>query len=66
MKPSIGHKLRMLRFQKNLSQSKVAQAVGISQVTLSRFENDIRTPNEDLVKKFAELYEVPVSKIRVE
>ncbi|MEH7236743.1 helix-turn-helix transcriptional regulator [Bacillus sp. JJ1562] len=66
MKPSIGHNLRMLSFQKNFTQLQVAQAVGISENSLSRYEQGQRTPSEELLYKFAEFYEVPVSKIRVE
>nr|WP_309101108.1 helix-turn-helix transcriptional regulator [Fredinandcohnia onubensis] len=63
MKLSIGHNLRMLRFQKNFSQIQVAQAIGISENSLSRYENDVRTPKKEILYKFAELYEVPVSDI---
>ncbi|WP_453992087.1 helix-turn-helix domain-containing protein [Bacillus nitroreducens] len=66
MKPSIGYNLRLLRFQKNVTQSKVAEVIGISKNTLSRYENNERIPNEELLNKFADFYEVPVTKIKAE
>lgn len=66
MQPTIGYNLRMIRFKKNLTQSQVSQAVGISLNSLSRYENDERTPGDDLLFKFAEFYNVPISMIKVE
>ncbi|MFS0824360.1 helix-turn-helix transcriptional regulator [Bacillus sp. 1P02SD] len=65
MKHSIGHSLRILRLKKNLTQLQVAQSIGISEKSISRYENDKTTPKEELLNMFAESYEVPVSKIRV-
>mgnify|MGYP001953171107 CR=1 FL=1 len=65
MNHTIGHNLRILRFKKNLTQSQVAKSFGISEKTLSRYENDKTTPKEELLNLFAEFYEVSVSNIRV-
>lgn len=55
---SIGSRLRKARDQKNLIQKEAAEALGISNVVLNRYENDERLPDVDTLGKLAEFYSV--------
>ena len=55
---SIGSRLRKSRDQKNLNQKEAAEALGISNVVLNRYENDERLPDVDTLGKLAEFYGV--------
>lgn len=51
---SLGINLRIMRLTKNLTQFEVAYNLGISDCTLSRYERDIATPNDYVLKKLAD------------
>lgn len=51
-------RLRELRKEKNLAQKKVADAVGISQQTLSRYEKNISIVPVDALIRLARYYNV--------
>lgn len=47
----IGDNIRMFREKKGMKQTELAKAIGISTVTLSRYENNTRAPRaEDLIR----------------
>jgi len=50
---SIGEKIKKRRLELNLTQKELADAVGITEATLSRYENNLRIPNADILKKIA-------------
>ena len=43
------------RKAKNLTQSELSQAIGISQISLSSYEQGIRTPKPFIAKKIAKV-----------
>lgn len=55
---TIGSKLKYLREINDYSQKRVATAVGISNVQLSRYESGDRTPDPYILKKLADFYNV--------
>lgn len=53
-------KLKEARLKIGLSQYEVAEALSCSQVVYSRYENGIREPSIEVLKKLSELYGVTV------
>ena len=51
-------KLLNLRSKKGLTQKQVAEALGITISTMTRYENGERIPKRDILEKFAEFYDV--------
>jgi transcriptional regulator with XRE-family HTH domain len=58
MKPDFAAMLYQLRREKNLSQRKAAEDLGVSQALLSHYENGVREPRLEFVVKACEYYEV--------
>lgn len=54
----IGDKLKYLREERKLKQGTIAELIGVKINTYSQYENNLRTPNYDSIKKIAEYYEV--------
>lgn len=55
---SLGEKLYKLRTEKNITQSDVANALGVSRQAVSKWETDESLPDLDKLVKLADLYEV--------
>lgn len=60
MSETIGQKLRILRYEKNLTQQQVADMVGFAVNSLSRYERDTRPIPMDIALRLADFYEVDV------
>ena len=54
----LAKRMRHIREIKGHSQTKVAHALGISNVQLSRYESSERKPDPDFIKNIADFYEV--------
>lgn len=52
------HKLKQLRLSKDLSQRELGQKIGVSNATLSLYENNDRKPDFDTIKKLADYFGV--------
>lgn len=59
----IGALLRDLRKEKNLTQAELAEKLGVSNRSVSRWENGMTMPDFDLVIELADFYEVDVREI---
>ena len=55
--------LKLLRQQKNLTQSDVANQIGITQTTYSRYESGARQPDIETLTRLANFYDVSVDQI---
>ena len=53
-----GNRLKALREARGLSRKAFAEAMGVSYSTVSKYENDERFPDLDLLKKFAVYFDV--------
>lgn len=49
--------LRVERAKRKLTQAEVAEAVGITQAALCRYEDGTRTPTLPVLERFADYYE---------
>ena len=58
----IGKNIRHFRLQKGLSQQWLADAIGISKMSISYFENDKRCPDIATVKRICSVLDVPLGK----
>ena len=54
----LGNKLKKLRIEKRLTQSQVADMVGLTKSVISAYENEIRTPSYEILKKLAVIFNV--------
>ena len=59
----IGKRLRSLRESLSLSQAKLAELLGITQSSLNRYENGQSTPSVDLLRKYADFFDVSMDYI---
>ncbi len=66
MSTSIGDAILILRRSSGMTQEALANAVGITQVALSRYENGLRTPNVSMLGKLAEALGVTIPLLRRE
>lgn len=58
MKNSLGERIKELRIEQNLTQKKLSKILNISNTTLSQYESNTRTPNDDIKKNLAEIFKV--------
>ena len=59
----LGKRLRTLRESLSLSQAKLAELLGITQSSLNRYENGQSTPSVDLLRKYADFFDVSMDYI---
>ncbi|MHC9542894.1 MAG: helix-turn-helix domain-containing protein, partial [Vulcanimicrobiota bacterium] len=57
---TIGEKIRKLRRERNLTQDQLAEMLGIHGRHLCRYENDHNRPKQRVLKKLAEIFDVPI------
>ena len=62
-KSLLGEKLRKLRRDRRLTQDEVCQRVGISDRSLSFYENGVRQPKLTILTALAEVYQVPLKEL---
>lgn len=55
---TIGERIRQLRIEKDLTQTELCNIFHIAKSTLSQYENNIRTPNDEIKIKLAEFFNV--------
>ncbi|MFC4618370.1 helix-turn-helix domain-containing protein [Camelliibacillus cellulosilyticus] len=58
MRDTLGGRIKHLRERKSLSQKKLAEQLQISNVQLSRYEADKRTPDPAMVAQIATFFDV--------
>ena len=58
----IGKNIRHFRLQKGLSRQWLADALGVSKMSISYFENDKRRPDIETVKRICSALDVPLGK----
>lgn len=58
---NFGTNLRNLRVSRHLTQQKIANDMGISQASITAYENNVREPSFETVRKFAEYFHVAPS-----
>ncbi|NFG62392.1 helix-turn-helix domain-containing protein [Clostridium sp. CMCC3677] len=59
----IGYKLKELRRNKKLTQKQLADSVGLSEMSIRRYENDVNEPTIDILRKIADKLETPLNDI---
>jgi len=55
--------LRLLRVYHDLSQTELAQKLGVSKSWISEIENGLKSPTLSLLESYAEVFEMPLSSI---
>ena len=59
----LGDKIKLYRENKNMTQSEVAEMLGVKSATISKYEAGLLEPNIESLKKLAELYEVSIDEL---
>ncbi|WP_254434135.1 helix-turn-helix domain-containing protein [Halobacillus sp. Marseille-Q1614] len=54
----IGKRIKHLRDRNNLSQKRVSESIGVSNVQLSRYESGSRQPDYETLQKIADYFDV--------
>lgn len=57
---SFGKRLRELREERSLSQLELSKMLNISNSTLSLYESDKRSPDQDMIRKIADFFDVSI------
>lgn len=60
---SVGIRLKKLREESELKQESLAAKLGINRSTISMYERDQRTPSPDVLKKYADIFDVSLDYI---
>lgn len=60
MNQKFGERLRKLRSQKKLSQKEFGKIFSLAESTISGYENGSRTPDIELIAKFADFFGVSI------
>ncbi len=53
-------KIKKLRLERNMTQSQLAERLGISKAMISAYETDIRFPSHDILIRLARIFHVSV------
>lgn len=59
----LGEALRLIRVYHDLKQKQVADKLGISTSYLSEIEKGRKTPTLEVIKKYSDVFDLPVSSI---
>ena len=59
----VGRFLKTLRSEKSITQEELAEKLGVSNRSISRWENGITMPDFDLLIELAKYYEIEVGEI---
>lgn len=59
----VGRFLKELRHQKNLTREQLAEVLGMSNRSISRWENGVTMPDLDLLIQLAKFYDVDIGEI---
>ena len=59
----IGKRIRQLRISKKISQQKLGDIIGVTKVSISYYENNIRIPTIEVLIKIADYFETTVDYI---
>ena len=51
---TIGERINYLREIRNIKQKELAEAIGVTKATMSKYENNINIPNADILCKIAD------------
>lgn len=60
---SFGTNLEKLRKERKISQSKLGNALGITQQMISSYEKDISSPNIETLIKIADYFEISIDRL---
>jgi transcriptional regulator with XRE-family HTH domain len=60
---TFGENLKTVRTEKNISQGKLAELMGIHSTHISRYERNLTMPSVDVVKKFADVLDVSADRL---
>lgn len=63
MKPNIGENIRKLRNEKQVTQEQLAEHLSISYQAVSKWENNMTTPDIYLLPEIAGYFEVPIDEL---
>ncbi|MCL1858685.1 MAG: helix-turn-helix domain-containing protein [Oscillospiraceae bacterium] len=63
MKPNIGENIKKLRNEKQVTQEQLAEHLCISYQAVSKWENNVTTPDIFLLPAIAEYFEVPIDEL---
>lgn len=59
----LGEALRLIRVFHDMKQTELAEKLDISQSYLSSIERGEKTPSQEIVNRYSELFDLPVSSI---
>lgn len=59
----IGHKIKVLRQLRGMSQAELAKCLGVSQKIISAYERNYRTPSADKISHLAETLETTANEL---
>ena len=58
-----GERIRELRIQNNMTQSKLADKLSIDRTTLARYELGLRIPSLDILWEIADIFDISIDEL---
>ena len=58
-----GDKIKLYRENKKMTQNEVADILGVSSATISKYESGALEPNIESLKRLAELFEISIDEL---
>ena len=58
-----GTRLKFLRNKKEMTQQELAEMIGITSESISRYENGLRMPDMDTIVRLANYFEISVDEL---
>ena len=58
---TLGDKIRRLRSERKVSQGELAEGIGVSRQTVSKWESDVTRPNMESIRSLCSYFSVDVS-----
>ena len=59
----LGEKIKLLREKNNFTQSDIAEMLGVSSATISKYESGILEPNIDSLKKLSNIFNISIDEL---
>ena len=63
MKETFGQRLARLRREKGLTQEEIAEKIGISPQAVSKWENDVSSPDISIIISLSEILDVTTDEL---
>ena len=62
-KETFGQRLSRIRKEKGFTQNEIADKVGVTSQAVSKWENDLASPDIDILLKLSEIFDISIDEL---